>query len=329
MGLAGIHRHLDPEVVAAAPDFGDLAPPVAAGSVLESLLNVGGQAVPAVGVHRHLEGRRAEARIVMPLDEIVDLVLEFQRRNDLPRQEGRVDDLFRQRGGHLRHRHGERLGAERFDHPGAGACRDAHLEARDVGGGPDFLVHRHDRLTGVHVEPHDLKALVLLPQMVLEHVVHGEVGRLDVVDINARKLKHLGAREKAGRVAIDRPDNIDNAVAGLLDQLRRATAERHGGVDLDLHPAAGIFLDLLRPGLQHLSVRRGFRRQKVVEFEGKLLSHRGGTRQRQSRRSGERLENAKAHCFLPFCFEDALLVCGAPYPSPAKPQSFRPSCDTR
>jgi hypothetical protein len=43
------------------------------------------------------------------------------------------------------------------------------------------------------------------------------------------------------------------------------------GIDLDLHPAAGVFLDLLGPGLQHVRLRRRLGAKQMVQLERELL----------------------------------------------------------
>jgi hypothetical protein len=67
-----------------------------------------------------------------------------------------------------------------------------------IGRRADLLVHRHDRLTAMDMEPHDLEAAVVVGQVVGEHVVHGEVRGADVVHEDAGQLEDLGARELPG-----------------------------------------------------------------------------------------------------------------------------------
>ena len=52
------------------------------------------------------------------------------------------------------------------------------------------------------------------------------------------QLEHLGAREAARRVARQRPDDIDRAVDGLVDQLWRRATQLHRGKARDLDPPA-------------------------------------------------------------------------------------------
>src|SRR3546814_1185446 len=75
----------------------------------------------------------------------------------------------------------------------------------------DLLGVAHvDGLTGVDVEEHHLGALVFLLQAALEHVVHGEVGRLGIVHEDEGQLENFGAREDARGIAVDGPDDVDH-----------------------------------------------------------------------------------------------------------------------
>jgi len=107
--------------------------------------------------------------------------------------------------------------------------------------------------------------------VLVEHRAHREVRRGRVVGVHEGQLEHLGAREQAGGVAVHGPDDVDHAVADLVEQLRRLAAEGHRRIDLDLDLAAGRFLDPLGPGREHLHLRRRFRRQEMVQLERDLL----------------------------------------------------------
>ena len=90
--VAGVDRDLDAAVVGGAPDLGR---PCAASprpdAVSKTCLDVVGQRFPARLVHRHLEGRGAEARLVRTLDLVLGHVLQLQRRDDLPGDQRAVD----------------------------------------------------------------------------------------------------------------------------------------------------------------------------------------------------------------------------------------------
>ena len=72
------------------------------------------------------------------------MLLQLERRDDLPGNEGAVDHLLGERLRQVRHRHAHGRCAQRLDDPGAGARRDAHLEALQVVGLAHFLVHHLD-----------------------------------------------------------------------------------------------------------------------------------------------------------------------------------------
>src|SRR3546814_8125339 len=115
------------------------------------------------------------ARPVVTLDLVLGLLVDLQRWDDLPGDQRAVDHALLEGLRQLRHRHGGRRRAERLDHPGARARRDAQLLAGEVRRLAHLGVAHVDGLTGVDVEEHHLGALVFLLQAALEHVVHGEV----------------------------------------------------------------------------------------------------------------------------------------------------------
>src|SRR5690606_24447573 len=86
------------------------------------------------------------------------------------------------------------------------------------------------------------------------------------------------------------PDDVDHPVRNLAEELRRRTAQRHCGVDLDLYAAGRLVLNGLGPRLEHLRMRRGFGTEEMVKLELHLgvlrpgLSQIGGHRDGGSRR---------------------------------------------
>jgi hypothetical protein len=140
----------------------------------------------------------------------------------------------------------------------------------------------------MHMEEADMDVAILLGEMLGEHLAHGEVGGDDVVGEDGRQLEHLRAREQAGGVAVHGPDEVDDAVAHLPEQLRRRAAERHRRVDLDLHAAAGILFDSFGPGRQHLGLRGRLGAEKVVQLEVDLGGPRAPRAQDERRRQGGR-----------------------------------------
>jgi hypothetical protein len=101
----------------------------------------------------------------------------------------------------------------------------------------------------MHVKHDDMHAGILLGEVVVEHLAHREVRRDRVVDVDAGQFEHFRAREELRRVAVHRPDDVDDAVANLADQLRRRATERHRGIDLDLDAALRVLHHAVRPGL--------------------------------------------------------------------------------
>jgi hypothetical protein len=103
------------------------------------------------------------------------------------------------------------------------------------------------------------------------------------------QLEHFGRWETPRRRSRQRPDDVDDAVPGLIVQLRWRTPELHGWKDVDLDLSARVLLDHFRPWRQHLGVTVGHRRQEVVQLEGDLRlgqcrpgDGRGGERRARS-----------------------------------------------
>ena len=273
--VACLHRDGEPANLGVRPDLADRAYPRFAIVFVERLLHVGRQLRPGVLVHRDLEGGGAEAHVVRPLDLILGHVLKLERRDDLPGDKRAVDHLFRKRLRQRGHGHRHCGGTERLDDPGAGARRDPHLEALQVVRLAHQLLGHLDALAGMHVQEHHLDALeVVGDRAVVEHVAHRKIRRRRVVGMHEGELKHLGAREQTWGVAVHRPDDVDHAVAHLVDQLGRLAAEGHRREDLDLDLATRGLLDVVRPGDEHFGMRRRLRAEQVVELERDLRLRR-------------------------------------------------------
>jgi hypothetical protein len=131
----------------------------------------------------------------------------------------------------------------------------AHLQAAQVAHALDLLAGGVEHARAVHVQRKHLRFLELVGALGLEVLPVGLGGGLGVVH-HERQLEDLDAREAPGRVARQRPDDIDHAVARLVVQLHRRAAELHGGVGLELDATAGFLLDLVHPGLVHRAARR-------------------------------------------------------------------------
>jgi hypothetical protein len=137
---------------------------------------------------------------------------------------------------------------------------------------------------GVHGDRVDV--LEFLGQVLLVELPGGLRGRLGA-GRHERQLERLGAREASRGVAAQRPHDVDHAVARLVVERRRAAAELHGRIDLDLDASGRLLLDLLGPGGDEVGRHRRLRRQEVVDAQGDLL--RGG-------RAGLAGEDGGGHC---------------------------------
>jgi hypothetical protein len=99
--------------------------------------------------------------------------------------------------------------------------------------------------------------------------------------VDEGQLEHFGPREARGRVAGDRPSDVDLGLDHLVIEFRRPPAERHGGIDVDRDPAVRLFLDAPRPGLDERLVRGRLGAQEVVHVESHFL---GGRRRGREKR---------------------------------------------
>ncbi len=140
-------------------------------------------------------------------------------------------------------------------------------------------------VASMDLQEHHLEPRVILGEIGVEHRTHGEVRGTGIVAIDRWQFEDLRARKEAGRVAVQRPDQIHHAVPCLAHQFRRLAAERHGGIDLDLDPPAGIRLDPLHPGRDDLGMRGRQFRKEMVQLELVFL---GGGAARQIQPDGER-----------------------------------------
>ena len=73
--------------------------------------------------------------------------------------------------------------------------------------------------------------------------------------------------KSAGRQARHGPGDIDDAVARLIEQLRRRAAKLHRGKNIDANAAARLRLDLARPRRQEFVVSARHRRRRMVQLE--------------------------------------------------------------
>src|SRR5262249_609348 len=81
------------------------------------------------------------------------------------------------------------------------------------------------------------------------------------------QIKYLDDREAASCVRRQRPHNIHDAVARLVEELLRAAAKLHRRKDIDLDPPLGFGLNLARPGCDEFSRYIAIPRQEVVKLQ--------------------------------------------------------------
>jgi hypothetical protein len=144
--------------------------------------------------------------------------------------------------------------------------------------GLDRLVGGVDHAGAMHMQGNDLHILELVRCHRLHVLPVGLGGGFGIVH-HERQLEHLDARETAGGVAGQGPDDVHHAVLGLVIQLHRRAAELHGRIGLELDAPARLGLHLRHPGLVHVEPHIGLRRHEGMELEGhRLLGERGQAR---------------------------------------------------
>ena len=84
------------------------------------------------------------------------------------------------------------------------------------------------------------------------------------------KFKGFNAWEAAGRIAGQGPDDIRNAIARLIEKLRRRTTKLHGRENLNAQPPARGLFNPLRPGGEEALLPIGRGRQEVMQAKRDL-----------------------------------------------------------
>ncbi|MDT4855061.1 hypothetical protein FQZ97_893990 [compost metagenome] len=250
-----------------------------AGVLVDDGLEVGWQRVVLGLVHGQDEGRgvqRAARRVELAVE--LGQFLHLDGRHHFPGDHAAVDDAFGKRVRNLRQGHAHGRSAEVAEHLGDLAGRAAHLGTLEVFGGLDLLVAHVEHARAMHLQGDRLHFLELVLGDGLHVFPVGLGGGFGVVH-HERQLEYLDAREAARRVARQRPDDVDDAVARLVVQLHRRATELHGGVGLELDATARVLLDLVHPGLVHVQPHVGLRCHEGVELERDALlghAHQGG-----------------------------------------------------
>ena len=101
-----------------------------------------------------------------------------------------------------------------------------------------------EQARAVRVDAEQLDAGELVHRVGLDVFLERDRGGL-ALGHHERQLEDFRFGEAAGRVAEHGPDQIDDAVLGLVVEIRRCAAELHGRIELELEPAARGFLDPL------------------------------------------------------------------------------------
>jgi hypothetical protein len=108
--------------------------------------------------------------------------------------------------------------------------------------------------------------------------------RLGIAD-HERELENFHPREAPRRVAGQGPDDVGDAVARLVEELRGGAAQLHRRIELALQASRRLLLDPLAPRHEHLRVRRGAGRQEVMDLESdrrlRLRQRAAGQRERK------------------------------------------------
>jgi hypothetical protein len=176
------------------------------------------------------------------------------------------DGALGERVGDLRQRHADRRGAQVAQHLGDLPGGAAHLDALQVIGRLDQLVLHVEHAGAVHVQRKHLRVLEFVGGDGLHILPVRLRGRLGVVH-HEWQLEHFDAGEATRGVGGQRPDDVDDAVLGLVVQLHRRATELHRRIALELDAPAGLLLDLFHPRLVHGEPHVGLRRHEGVELE--------------------------------------------------------------
>ena len=230
---------------------------------------------------------------------IVDQLGDLKRGGHFPRDGRAGDDTGRERFRHLRHGHADRLGTEAGEQVVDDTRATADLHALEV-------LELVDRVLGVEeawavgVDAEELDAGELVHRIGFDEFVERDGGRLALGD-HEGQLEHFRFGEAAGRVAEHGPDQIDDAVLGLVVEVGRRAAELHGRIELELQPAARGVRHALHPRLDGLGGDRRLRGQHLVHAQGChiLCPDDGGGSKGCSAGGGTGKECTSLHSFLP------------------------------
>ena len=242
--------------------------------VVDHLLQVGRQAVVLGRIHAEGEDRVRDPRLAdRHVERVARDLGQLDRRRALPRHRSAVDDALRERVGHRRQRHLHRRRAERGDQVRVDARRGADLEALQILERLRLLADEVEQRAVVDVHPQQVHASELVHRVLLRVGAQRLARRLRG-GRHPRQFEHLGLGVAAGGIGGNGPDDVGDAVARLVEQLRRRAAELHRRIDLALQPVPRLFRDLVAPGLDQPNLGARSRRQEVMHLQHHLLRRR-------------------------------------------------------
>ncbi len=271
-------------------------------------LQVGRQLLVSGLVHGEGEGLGIQAFLAGEGGVVLHQFAHLQRGRHFPGNGGAVDNALGQRLGDGRHRHAHGRGAQFGEHvvddPRASA--DLHA-AQAFQAGDGRLGVEQARPVGVHGD--ELDVLELVGGELLDVLLDGARGGLGAA-AHEGQFEDFRLGEAAGGVAQHGPGEVDDAVPGLVEQLRRRAAQLHGVEQLHLDAAARFGFHLLRPGREGTRRDGGLRRQHLVQPQRDRLRHgvarhRGRGHRAQHRHRGASLQEfhrcLRSGCARPSC----------------------------
>jgi hypothetical protein len=127
--------------------------------------------------------------------------------------------------------------AQVAEHLGDLAGWAADLGADEVACNFDLFVAHVDHARAVHLHGQQVHIAELVFGFGLHIFPQRARGGVGVVH-HERQLKGFDARETSGRVAWHGPDDVDDTILGLVEELWRRATELHGGIAFELDAAA-------------------------------------------------------------------------------------------
>ena len=127
----------------------------------------------------------------------------------------------------------DRRGTEGSQHAGADAGRRTDLEPFQVFEGFHLPAGKVQFGAVMHMRHEYLGALEFFERVLLHVFPEGAAAAFGGLG-HERQLEHLGLEETSGLIRGNGPDDVRDAVLGLVEQLRRRAAQLHRRIDLAL-----------------------------------------------------------------------------------------------